>query len=66
MLSANAFKWIYRYNILMCSNQLNVTENMRFVVHSVENIVRKGENAVVFYPFPTTFSKATFFRVVSS
>ena len=34
-------------------NKLNVTQSIKFVFHSVENIVGKGQNT--FCPFPTMF-----------
>ena len=49
----------------ICRQQKNVTENLKFVLEMVENIVGKGGNAGLpaFSPFPTMFSEAFPFRV---
>ena len=49
-------------------DKINVTQNLKFVMGRVENIVGKGENAGYkhFLFFLTMFSKAFFFRVVKS
>ena len=46
-------------------DKLNVTQNLKFALERVENIVGKGENTDYqhFFPFPTVFSKAFFSRV---
>ena len=45
-------------------NKLNVTEKLKFVIGTVENIVGKGENAgnQHFLLFPQCFQKALFSR----
>ena len=45
---------------------VNVTQKLKFVLRSVENILGKGENAGYqhFLLFPKMFSKAFFLRVV--
>ena len=54
------------------NNKINVTENSKFVLETIENIVRKRENAGVFSPcpafspFPTMFSKGFFCSVLKS
>ena len=65
---------LVRQNSVLCNNgltlldcpkleayaddKINVTENMKFVLERVENIMGKGENA--------GFQKALFFRVIKS
>ena len=43
-------------------HKINVTEELKFVLERVENIVGKGENAGLpaFSSFPTRFSKVFF------
>ena len=47
---------------VFAAKNINWSEELKFVVERVENIVGKGENAgdQHFTPFPTMFSKALF------
>ena len=49
-------------------NKLTMSQKLKFVLESIENIVTKGENAGYqhFLLFPTTFSKAFFSSSVKS
>ena len=49
-------------------NKINVTQNLKFLLERIENIVGKGENACCqhFFPFPTMFSKGFFLKVVKN
>ena len=49
-------------------HKISVTEKLKFVFGSIENIAGKGENAghQHFLLFPTLFSKGFFFKIIKS
>ena len=52
----------------VADDKCNVAKMIFSAFYSLENILRKGENAVLtaFSPFPTMFSNASCFRVVKT
>ena len=57
--------------LLPCPNQagaddnVNVTQNMKFVIHRVENLVNQALLTSI-SPFPKMFSESSFIRLIES